>query len=105
MYLKNGVRKVGTFHYVKQSETSPGENVGDFAYILLDSAMKAGTNSYSGDSMSQEWHSDDKIYNYSRNLKDTTSGNAKRDSTNPTFPSDPSHMRRNTDPSIPSSQR
>ena len=104
VYLKNGVRKVGTFHYVKQSETSPGENVGDFAYILLDSAMKAGTNSYSGDSMSQEWRSGDKIYNYSRNLKDTTSGNAKRDSTNPTFPSDPSHMRRNTDPSIPSSQ-
>lgn len=104
VYLKNGVRKVGTFHYVKQSETSPGENVGDFAYILLDSAMKAGTNSYSGDSTSQEWHSDDKIYNYSRNLKDTTSGNAKRDSTNPTYPSGPSHMRRNTAPSIPSSQ-
>ena len=104
VYLKNGIRKVGTFHYVKPSETANGENVEDFAYILLDSAMNAGSNSYSGDKLSQTWNSGDIIHNYSRNLGKVVNGTATNDSDNPTGYKNRTHRRKNTDPNIPSSQ-
>ncbi len=101
VYLKNGIRKVGTFHYVKPSESASGEKIDDFAYILLDSSMNAGSNIYSGDKLDQDWDTGETIHNYSRNINKTVDGTMNRNSDvygNKTF------RRKNIDPSIPSSQ-
>ena len=104
VYLKNSIRKVGTSHYVKPSENISGEKVGDFAYILLDSSINAGSNIYSGDNLDQTWDTGETIHNYSRKIKKTVDGtmNTNSDVSNSYGPK--TFKRENIDPNIPSSQ-